>query len=65
MMKLSANRLNFDTFMRHLTLTPDLDLGMFGIKSKVFMRYTCMPNMKCLYGNRTKKDEVFRKKAKF
>ena len=65
MMKLSANRLNFDTFMQHLTLTPDLDLGMLGIKLKVFMRYTCIPNMKCLYENRTKKDEVFRKEAKF
>ena len=58
MMKLSANRLNFDTFMQHLTLTPDLDLDMLGVKLKVSMRYTCMPNMKCVDGKRTKNDEV-------
>ena len=62
-MKFSKKRLNFDTFMWNLTLTPDLDL--LGIKLKVFMRYKCMPNIKCVYGNRTKEDEVFWKKAKF
>ena len=61
MMKLSANRLNFDTFMQHLTLTPDLDLGMLAIKLKVCIRYTCIPSMKCLDGKRTKNDEVVRK----
>ena len=58
-MKLSANRLNFDTFMQNLTLTPDHD--MLGIELKGSMRYTCMPSMKCLGRRRTKNNEVVRK----
>ena len=58
-MKFPEKRLNFDTFMRHLTLTPDLDLGMLDIKLKLCIRYICIPSMKCLDGKRTKNDEVF------